>query len=346
MQTSAETVVFKVKGDTLFEPDEKFTVVLTDPVNGAPGNDMRGEVTINDDDSTPTPTLSSPAVNEGNAGLVDLVFEATLNAPHPAVTFNYRTVAESANTTDYDAASGSKLFPANPSTAPNATTKVPITVKVKGDVLDELDETLKLELLNPTTDVVVRTATGTIRNDDNNSKLSINDALVGRAGNDDVHRDSLAGERARGQGELGDGERDGDGRRGLHRRQRHSHLRGRRADEDARGRCPRRREHRGERDAQGQPLQSGGIPAGNVLDGQGDGTIVDRNAPPSLSISDVLTREGVGAELHGHARRHDAADGHSRLQHRRRDGEGWARTTPRASGRSRSRPARRRRRSR
>ena len=32
-----------------------------------------------------------------------------------------------------------------------------------------------------------------------------------------------------------------------------------------------------------------------VVDGQGDGTIVDKNAPPSLSISDTLAREGEGA---------------------------------------------------
>ena len=43
--------MFKIVGDTLFEQDEKFSVVLTDPINGAPGTDMRGEVTIDDDDS-------------------------------------------------------------------------------------------------------------------------------------------------------------------------------------------------------------------------------------------------------------------------------------------------------
>ena len=48
-------------------------------------------------------------------------------------------------------------------------------IKVKGDTLDEPDESFKLELVNPTTGAV-RTATGTITNDDNNSKLSINDA--------------------------------------------------------------------------------------------------------------------------------------------------------------------------
>ena len=86
---------------------------------------------------------------------------------------------------------------------------MPITIKVKGDLLDEVDETLKLELLNATTDAVVRTATGTIRNDDNNSKLSIGDASSDEPGNADVPGHALAGERARGQGQLGD--------RGRHR---------------------------------------------------------------------------------------------------------------------------------
>ena len=55
----SETVVFKVKGDTLSEvPDEKFSVVLTTPTNAAAGSDMRGEITITDDDSTPIPTLN------------------------------------------------------------------------------------------------------------------------------------------------------------------------------------------------------------------------------------------------------------------------------------------------
>ena len=123
---TSETVVFKVKGDTLFENDEKFSVVLTDPTNGAPGTDMRGEVTITDDDSTPIPTLTNPSVVEGNSGLINLVFEASLAAPHPAVTFNFRTVADTAGTSDYEAASGSKPFPADCGTT---ATKVPITIR-------------------------------------------------------------------------------------------------------------------------------------------------------------------------------------------------------------------------
>ena len=110
-------------------------------------SDMRGEIRSTTT-TRPRRRRSRTSHPEGNAGLVDLVFAATLAAPpHSAVTFNYRTVADTANTTDYDAASGSKLFPANSTTT---ATKVPITVKVKGDLLDEVDETLKLELLKTT----------------------------------------------------------------------------------------------------------------------------------------------------------------------------------------------------
>src|SRR4029079_476539 len=38
-----------------------------------------------------------------------------------------------------------------------------------------------------------------------------------------------------------------------------------------------------------------GIPAVNLIDAEGDGTIIDKNAPPTLSISDTLGREGEGA---------------------------------------------------
>ena len=82
---------------------------------------MRGEITITDDDATPTPTLTNPSVLEGNSATTDLVFEATLAAPHPALTFNFRTVTDTANTPPTSTRqAGSKFFPANSSTTPGA----------------------------------------------------------------------------------------------------------------------------------------------------------------------------------------------------------------------------------
>ena len=271
--------------------------MLTDPVNGAPGPDMRGEVTITDDESAPIPTLSSPLVFEGNSGLTDLVFEATLAAPHPAVTFNFRTMTDgttTANSSDFDAVSGSKVFPANSTTT---ATKVPITIKVKGDLIDEIDETLKLELVNPTTDVVVRTATGTIRNDDNNSKLSISDATADEPGTMKFTV-TLAPASGRSVG-VNWATADGTAAAGA------DYTSGSGTLNFAPGETSKTidvavlGDQTNEENETLKVVLSGatGIPGGNLLDGQGDGTIVDKNAPPSLSISDPIAREGQGASF-------------------------------------------------
>ena len=141
---------------------------------------MRGEVTITDDDSSPAPTVNNASVAEGNSGLTDLVFDVTLPCPRPAVTFNYRTVADTATASDFTEVGGATL--SFNSCAAGASTVLKITIKVKGDTLDELNESFKLELVNPTSGAVVRTATGTITNDDDNSKLSIGDASADEPG--------------------------------------------------------------------------------------------------------------------------------------------------------------------
>ena len=273
--------------------DEKFSVVLTTPTNADAGSDMRGEITITDDDNTPIPTLSSPSVNEGNSGLIDLVFEATLAAPHPAVSFNYRTVNDTANASDFEAASGSKLFPANSGTT---ATKVPITIKVKGDLLDELDETLKLELLN-NNDVVVRSATGTIKNDDNNSKLSISDAtadepgtmkftvtLAPASGRDVKVNWGTADGTATAPGDYTSGSGQLTFAPGETTKTIDIAVAGDTTNE----------ENETLKVNLSNPI---GVPLANLVDEVGDGTIVDKNAPPSLSISDTTTREGVGADF-------------------------------------------------
>jgi Calx-beta domain-containing protein len=293
-QTS-RPIVIKVKGDTLFEPEEKFTVGITDPENAAPGTDNLGEVTITDDDSTPTPTVTNPSVLEGNSGLTDLVFEATLAAPHPAVTFNFRTATGTASGSDFEAVSGSKLFPANSSTAAGAATKVPITVKVKGDLVDEVDETMKLELLNPTTDAIVATGTGTIRNDDNNSKLSIGDASADEPGTMKFTVTlSQASER---EVKVNWATADGTATAGV------DYTAGSGVLTFAPGEASKTIDVAVTGDSLDEANETlivnlsnpTGIPAANVLDGQGAGTIVDKNAPPSLSISDTIAREGTGA---------------------------------------------------
>ncbi len=145
--------------------------------NVTPGSDLQGKVTIKpDDDAAAAPTVSSPSVAEGDAGSTNLTFQVTLASPRPAMTFRYRTVPGTANSSDYVEVGGAPLeFPANTGTTP---TTLPVTITVKGDRLDETDESLTLELLNATSGARIVAATGTIRNDDNNTELLIADSSV------------------------------------------------------------------------------------------------------------------------------------------------------------------------
>ena len=93
------------------------------------------------------------------------------------MTFNYRTVADRPTRP-------TTTRPAAPSCSPRTRRDGDEGAdhrEGEGRPLDEADETLKLELLNPRRRVV-RTATGTILNDDNNSKLSISDASADEPG--------------------------------------------------------------------------------------------------------------------------------------------------------------------
>ena len=290
---TTKAVSFNVKGDTLFEGDEKFSVVLTTPTNADAGPDMRGEITITDDESSPVPTLSAPSVLEGNPGsTVTLVFEATLPAPHTAVTYNFRTVNDSAAApSDFVAQSGSKNFPANNTTT---ATKVPITINVNPDALDELDETMKLELLN-NNDVVVRTATGTIRNDDNNSKLSINDATSDEPGTM-TFTVTLAPASGR-EVKVNWATADGTATAGADYTGNSGQLTFAPGETTKAIDISVLGDSTNEENETLKVLLSNqvGIPAVNLIDGEGAGTIIDKNAPPTLSISDTLGREGQGA---------------------------------------------------
>ena len=170
-------------------------------------------------------------------------------------------------------------------------------IKVKGDPLDELNETLKLELSNPTTGAVVRTAIGTITNDDNNSKLSISDATADEPGTMTftVTLAPASGREVKVNWATADGTATAPG----------DYTSGSGPLTFAPGETTKTIEIAVAGDATNEENEtfkvnlSGptGVPLANLVDDVGDGTIVDKNAPPSLSISDTTTREGVGADF-------------------------------------------------
>jgi len=160
----------QVLGDTVDEPDEDFFVDLSNP-SGATIADGRGVGTITDDDDAhppPTPALSigDASILEGAPGQkTTMHLPVTLSAPASTdVTFSYATRdgTATASTGDYIAKSGVAIIP-------SGSTSTTVRVVVRGDSLDELDESFFVDISNPQGASIYeedRTGEGTIRDDD------------------------------------------------------------------------------------------------------------------------------------------------------------------------------------
>ena len=181
--STSATVAIAVKGDTLDEDDETFTLGLSAPEN-ATISDGSGLGTISDDDPLPLLSVADASVQEGDAGTATLVFTASLSAvTSKAVTFDWATAPGTATAgTDYLTANGGGAIPAG-----DISTTFGVTVN--GDSLDEDDETLTVSLSNPGNATVDdATGLGTITDDDPLVTASIADASIaeGNAGTIDL----------------------------------------------------------------------------------------------------------------------------------------------------------------
>jgi YVTN family beta-propeller protein len=159
---TSKTITVPVNGDTSSEPDETFTVNLTNP-RGAIINLGTGTATIINDDKVFGLSISDYSHREGNSGTTGFSFTVALDAPNPSpVTVSYATADGSATTADHDyqPASGSLTF------APGVTSQT-VMVLVNGDTKDESDETFSVKLSNPVGAVLIKGAgIGRIINDD------------------------------------------------------------------------------------------------------------------------------------------------------------------------------------
>ncbi len=158
-----DTVPVTVVGDTNDENDENFFYNLTNPQN-VNYSDSQGTVTITDDDTASAPTISigDVTVTEGNSGTVNAVMTATLSGTSPnTVTVNYATAPGTAtNGVDYNSVTGTLTF------NPGETSKS-LAVVVNGDTTNEPNETVNVNLTNPSF-ATISDAQGvvTINNDD------------------------------------------------------------------------------------------------------------------------------------------------------------------------------------
>lgn len=137
---TTQLVPVSIVSDNLVEPDESFTMVLSNP-NGATIATASATGTIVNDDAA-TLTINDLTLPEGNGGgATPFVFTISSSSPSAAaITVNYQTSDGSAGTpNDYAAAAGSATIPAG-------ATSATVTVLVVADDILEPNETFNVML--------------------------------------------------------------------------------------------------------------------------------------------------------------------------------------------------------
>lgn len=173
---TSETISVSIIGDTKDEDNESLLITLSAPSNATIG-DTTGVGTITDDDAPPTLTINDPsAVTEGNSGTTTLTFTLTLSqASAKTIQVTYLTNALTATeAVDYDLAGGTIQFD------PDVTVQTK-SITVRGDVLDELDETFTLDIAAVDSSKVTisdSSGLGTIADDDAAPTLTVDDVVV------------------------------------------------------------------------------------------------------------------------------------------------------------------------
>jgi hypothetical protein len=162
--TNSAIISITINGDTDLEPDEIFTITLSNPTGAfLANNDAIGTI-VNDESSlVPTISISDAIVAEGDSGTKNLLFTVTLDTDTVnMVTVDYTTsdTGSAVGNTDYVTSSGTLEIPAGSTTGT-------ITILVVGDTEIEGDESFKITLSNAVAGTLGNTeATGTILNDD------------------------------------------------------------------------------------------------------------------------------------------------------------------------------------
>ena len=164
--TTARTVTVMLRDDTRDEPEETFSVRLSEPVNAGLGR-ATADGAIVDDDDPPAVSIAAATGREGGP----VAFRVGLGeASGRGVTVAYATSDGTAVAgEDYGPASGTLTF------APGTTART-VTVLLHGDARDEPEETFSVTLSAPVNAVLGEaTAAGVIVDDDDPPVLSAAD---------------------------------------------------------------------------------------------------------------------------------------------------------------------------
>lgn len=162
--TGRQFVEVEILGDPDVEMDELFAIELSNPVNATLLR-RAGEVVIENDDvegELPRLGVEDVAVDEGDSGSTQVGLRVALDQAAPApVRVEWRTEDRTATAgEDYAAAEGVAEIPAG-----ERTTRIPL--RIRGDEIEEADETFVVLLANPeNAELADPEATVTIRDDD------------------------------------------------------------------------------------------------------------------------------------------------------------------------------------
>jgi hypothetical protein len=148
-------------GDLVDEPDETFHVNLTNPTNATLADDA-AIVTIRDDDAPPTLSVDDVSLREGDSGSAPLTFTVSLSAP------SGKTVTVNAASGGGTATARTDYVPLNTTlTIPPGATTVGAGVQIRGDTIDENNETFNVTLASPSNATIADgLGVGTIIDDD------------------------------------------------------------------------------------------------------------------------------------------------------------------------------------
>jgi len=160
--TMLQTVIVRVNGDDVVEPDETVLVNLSH-VSNATISRGQGVGKILNDEELPSLTVTDASVTEVDSGTTNAVFTVLLSiASGQTVTVDFATADGTAVAGgDYIAVSRTLSFP-------RGTTLINVNVEVFGDALQEPDEFFLVGLTNAVNATITRAeGQGAIRNDDN-----------------------------------------------------------------------------------------------------------------------------------------------------------------------------------
>ena len=168
-----KTFAITVTGDTTYEADETVNLVLLDVTGGAAiGGTNPATLTIQNDDSQPTISVSDQSQAEGDVGTSNFEFNVTLsNASYQTITVHYATSDGTATAPDDYTPATDTLLTFNP-----GDTVKTVAISVNGDTTYESNETLSVNLSTATNATIADSpGVGTITNDDPAPSFSIDD---------------------------------------------------------------------------------------------------------------------------------------------------------------------------